>query len=100
MGTAGLDVKRLAGLLERRKVDCDLIEGDSAYDHCVLRLTSHKLRGPVATLQYENKGFEPRLVGLTIEDADHWDKALELRGAREDDPEKIVEWLERDYLKS
>lgn len=100
MGTAGLNVKRLAGLLERKKVDCDLIEGDSAYDHCVLRLTSHKLPGLVGILQYENQGSEPRLVGLTIENSDPWDKALELRGDREDDPAKIVEWLEQEFLKS
>jgi hypothetical protein len=59
MGTAGLDVKRLAGLLERMKADCTLVDDDAALDHCVLRISSIKRPGVVAYIEYENIG-EPR----------------------------------------
>ena len=68
MGTAGLDVTRLAGLLERKKIECTLMDGDSALDHCVLRLSSVKHPDVVAFLEYENQGVEPRSAGLIIRD--------------------------------
>jgi hypothetical protein len=59
MGTAGLNVERLVGLLERIKVASVLIEGDEKQDHCILRLSSVRRPGEVALLEYENRGFEP-----------------------------------------
>ncbi|HXQ33272.1 MAG TPA: hypothetical protein VN843_04545, partial [Anaerolineales bacterium] len=66
MGTAGLDVKRLQGLLERHKVFAILLEGDEAQDHVVLELSSVRQPNLVARLEYENKGFEPRLASLIV----------------------------------
>ena len=109
MGTAGLNVTRLAGLLERRKVECVLMEGDSARDHCVLRLSSFKLPRVHALLEYENQGVGPRLVGMLFRNDDEsvsqkneypleWQKTLQLAGAREKDPDKIVQWIDRELL--
>jgi hypothetical protein len=110
MGTAGLDVNRLAGLLERKKVECALLEDDAAFDHCVLRLSSVRRPAVVALLEYENWGDEPRLAGLVFredtclpqrrENTSGWERTLELRGARTDDPEKIAQWIEREFLNS
>jgi hypothetical protein len=110
MGTAGLDINRLAGLLERKKIECVLVDGDSAFDHCVLRLTSVRRPGVVAFLEYENQGGEPRVAGLTFRDDSfmperndyppEWEKYLRLRGARKDDPGKIASWIEGEYLDS
>ena len=93
MGTAGLNVERLAGLLERKKVECTLIEGDAALDHCVLRLASRRRPALVAFVEYENQGIEPRLVGLSVQENEpanekedrtrDWQKKLKLQGARE-----------------
>ena len=101
-------MNRLAGLLERKKVESSLIDGDSAYDHCVLRLSSVRRPGVVAFLEYENIGWEPRLVGLVFredtflvksrEKLIDWDRSLELRGSRNDDPDKIAQWVEHEYL--
>lgn len=52
-----------ARLLQRIKVDCVLVEGDEAQDHCILRLSSVKRPGQVAFITYENQGAEPRLAG-------------------------------------
>jgi hypothetical protein len=108
MGTAGLKFERLRGLLERMKIAAELIEDDAAYDHCCLRLTSVRAPNLEAILEYENQGQEPRLVRLTFFDSTkecpvwdprrEWDAASELQGARDDDPRKIVEWVEREYL--
>jgi len=108
MGTAGLDMTRLVGLFERKKIECALVEVDAALDHCVLRLSSVKRPGVVAFLEYENDGMEPRLIGLILrgdgfvprkeEYPLEWEKTLELRGARKDDPDKIALWVEREYL--
>jgi hypothetical protein len=108
MGTAGLDIKRLARLLERKKIECALVGGDAAFDHCVLRLYSVKRPGVVAFLGYENQGMEPRLAGLILRDAgpvpreeDHpleWESTLKLEGARKGDADKIARWVEREYL--
>ena len=110
MGTAGLNVNRLSGLLERKKVTCTLIDGDAAYDHCVLRLTSFRRPAVVAFLEYENQGSEPRVAGLVVRKDEftpgrddyplEWDKTLRLEGARVDDAEKIAQWVEREFLDS
>jgi hypothetical protein len=110
MGTAGLNVNRLAGLLEQKNVDCSLVEGDSAFDHCVLRLCSARRPALVAFLEYENKGTEPRLAGLSFHDTatevgmeDYpldWEKTLQLEGAKEDDAVKISQWVDSEFLKS
>ena len=108
MGTAGLNVSRLAGLLGRVKIDCEIVDGDAALDHCVLRLSSVRRPAVVAFLEYENQGVEPRLAGLAFrgegfmpqrEDYPlEWERRLELRGAREADAEKIARWVEGEYL--
>ena len=108
MATAGLDVQRLAGLLERKKVECSLLDGDAAFDHCVLRLSSVRRPAVAALLEYENQGGEPRLAGLVfLKDESlpqrhgyraEWERTLELRGARTDDPDKIAQWVGREFL--
>jgi hypothetical protein len=109
MGTAGLDVKRLSGLLEHLKVGCTLVEGDHALDHCVLRLSSVKRPGVVAFLEYRNQGGETRSVriliqpagvGLQAERGHYFDpqNTLYLRGPRRDDPQRILRWVEREFL--
>ena len=105
---AGLDISRLAGLLERKKIKCALVGGDAAFDHCVLRLSSVKRPGVAAFLEYENQGVEPRLAGLILRDDGfmpqreaypfEWEKSLELEGARDDDADKIAGWVEHEYL--
>ena len=108
MGTAGLDVAALARLLKRRQVSCVLIDGDAARDHCVLRLTSDKFPVVVALLEYENKGVEPRLAGMVFRDDKfmpekdeyplEWHKTLTLAGARAEDPDKIAQWIDSEFL--
>ncbi len=67
MGIAGLDTAKLAGLLEQKKVNCLVIEDDSAMDHCVLKIWTWKRSGVVAFVEYVNQGTEPRLVGLVVQ---------------------------------
>jgi hypothetical protein len=109
MGTAGLDVRRLSGLLEHRKVTCTLIEGDHALDRCVLRLSSDKRPGVVAFLEYVNQGSETRSVRILVQPAgvelqvfrgNHFDpqNTLYLRGPRRDDPQRILRWVEKEFL--
>jgi hypothetical protein len=108
VGTAGLNIKRLSDLLARRKVECILVDGDAALDHCVLRLSSDMHPNVVAFLEYENQGTEPRLVGIvfrgdefTPQKEDYpleWQKTLKLEGERKADSSKIAEWIEREYL--
>ena len=108
METAGLDINRLAGLLERKKVECTLLEGDTGFDHCMLRLSSVRRPAVAALLEYENQGGEPRLAGLVfLKDESlpqrqgyraEWERTLELRGARTDDPDKIAQWVGREFL--
>ncbi len=108
MGTAGLDVNRLAGLLERLKVECVVVDEDGAFDHCVLRLSSVKRPAVAAFLEYENQGAEPRLACLALRDDRfmprdgeyplEWQATLRLEGARRDDPEEIARWVEREFL--
>jgi hypothetical protein len=109
MGTAGLDVKRLAGLLERMKANCILIDDDAALDHCVLRISSIKRPGVVAYVEYENIA-ESRLVGMVVkpehfqpEREDYpleWEREMQLKGSRKEDPEQIAAWIKRDFLEA
>ena len=109
MGTAGLDVRRLSGLLEHRKIGCTLVEGDRALDHCILRLSSARRPGVVAFLEYVNLGGETRWVRILIQPAGAELKAergrffdpqntLYLRGPRRDDPQRILRWVEKEFL--
>ena len=105
MGTAGLDVRRLSGLLEQRKVTCTLVEGDHALDHCILRLSSDKRPGVVAFLEYVNQGSETRSVRILVQPAGvergHYfdpQNTLYLRGPRRDDPQRILRWVEKEFL--
>jgi hypothetical protein len=112
MGTAGLDTEPLAGLLERKKVNCQVIEDDSAIDHCVLKIWTWKRPGVVAFVEYVNQGTEPRLVGMivrpetfTFEQESYplnWEKELRLSGKRTLDAEIITRWISdlfiRQYL--
>ena len=54
MGTAGLDIKRVAGLLEGLKVDCVVVDDDVALNHYVLCIFSIKRPSVVAYIEYEN----------------------------------------------
>ena len=109
MGTAGLDVRRLSGLLEHRKIGCTLVEGDRALAHCILRLSSARRPGVVAFLEYVNPGGETRWVRILIQPAGNELKAergqffdaqntLYLRGPRRDDPQRILRWVEKEFL--
>ncbi len=110
MGTAGLDVERLASLLSQNRIESTLVDGDASLDHCVLRLVSVRRPNVVAFLEYENQGVEPRLAGLVFRDDKflprtddyplEWERTLELDGARENDPEEIAQWIRREYLDS
>lgn len=109
MGTAGLDVKRLVGLLERMKADCALVDDDAAMDHCVLRISSMKRPGVVAYIEYENID-EPRFVGLVVMPEDNtavredyplnWERELALKGTRKEDPDKIAAWIKQEFLEA
>jgi hypothetical protein len=109
MGTAGLDLKRLRGLLERMKADCIIVDDDAATDRCVMRVSSIKRPGVAAYIEYENIG-EPRLVGMVVR-PEHYGpqqeeyrlesgKEMRLKGARKGDPEKIAAWIKREYLEA
>ena len=106
MGSAGLNIKRLAGLLEQIKIECAVLDGDKAEDHCVLCLSSIKRPGVIALIEYENQGVEPRLAGMTIlpAEAEHglpfeWQETLHLSGSRKGDPEKLIEWIKEEFLR-
>lgn len=105
MGTAGLDLKRLQGLLERQKVDSVLLEGDEAQDHAVLELSTVRRPNFVARLEYENKGFEPRLAIMIVgpiadvpNDSVPGTQTIELYGSKADDVEKIVQLVRKGFL--
>ena len=107
MGTAGLDTNRLAGLLERKKVVCSVVQDDAAKDHCVLRISSVRRPGLIAIVEYENQGIEPRLASLHLHDNDtaekdsansNREKTLELQGSLQEDCEKLCEWIEFEFL--
>ena len=109
MGTAGLDVKRLTGLLGRMKADCELINDDAAMDHCVLRISSIRRPGVVAYIEYENIN-EPRLVGMVVKPEYYapkredypveWERKMMLNGSRKEDPAKIAAWIKQEFLES
>ncbi len=113
MGTAGLDLKKLVGLLEQIKIDCTLVEDDRGQDHCLLRLSSPKRPGVVGMLEYINQGIEPRSIGIKVEPplaelkSDHayigqhfsiTDEVINLRGSIREDPQKIFEIVKRSFL--
>jgi hypothetical protein len=89
------------------RADCIIVDNDAAMDHCVLRVSSIKRRGVVAYIEYENIG-EPRLVGMVVKPEHYaperedyrleWEKEIEIKGARKEDPEKIAEWIKREFL--
>ena len=109
MGTAGLDTRRLEGLLKRLRIDCEVLDGDQSFDHCVLRLSTARRAAAVAFVEYENQG-EPRLVGLMVQptgfelSSEHfsfkWRETLKPEGARKDDPDKIARWIETEFLRA
>lgn len=107
MGTGGLNVEKLRGLLERRKISLELLDGDAARDGCRLKISSLRAPNYEGLIEYENQGEEPRLVGVCIVEAGSdlnsihrlkWDTSIELRGARNQDPMKIAKWIEQVYL--
>jgi hypothetical protein len=109
VGTAGLDVDRLARLLERGKIHCELVEGDHAYDHCLLRVSSVRCPEAMAYLEYINQGTEPRTLTIQFDRADSKQRRLDeqsgsyftltetlrLKGARRYDPDRITQLVER-----
>jgi len=97
MGTAGLNVQRLQGLLEREKVDSVLVEGDEARDHVVLELGSVRRPNVVARLEYENQGIEPRIVSITVPSSNS-SREIEISGKRDDDVAKIVSFVREAFL--
>jgi hypothetical protein len=109
MGTAGVNVKRLAGLLDRMKTDCILVDDDAAMDHCVLRISSTKRPGVVAYIEYENID-EPRLVGMVVKPEHYaperedypleWKREMKIKGSRKEDPEKIAAWIKQEFLEA
>lgn len=105
---AGLHAHRLIGLLEKKKIFCEVMEDDSQSDHCIFRITSHKFSNIVLYLEYENQGHEPRILTLYVyqkENEPDFEKYYteehiaenshmkHIKGSIEKDPEKIVEWL-------
>lgn len=116
--TAGLDVKRLSGLLAKIKIESELLDDDRHWDNCVLLLSSVKRPDCIATITYENMGIEPRLVGMIFHSSDdlpedkndfsswkkdlfsNWETKFELTGSRKDDPEKMFVWIKQEFLSS
>jgi hypothetical protein len=103
MGTAGLNVDLLIKGLRRRKIDCELIEGDSAADHCILNFSSIRFPERLLTVRYENQGFEPRLAQLrpTLEKhqlSQNSTMTIYLSGSRHKDVGKLIsailDWFE------
>jgi len=64
MGTAGLEIPNLRKLLNRHRVELELLQDDSFGDFCVLQLTDARYPRHEAMLRYENMGLEPRMVEL------------------------------------
>jgi hypothetical protein len=103
MGTAGLDIRRLISTLKRHRIKCELIEGDALIDHCVLLLSSESSPKCIVLLEYENKGFEPRVATLTSCVSGSLDaeeqftprdkRVIQLRGSRGGDVAQLVSWL-------
>ena len=105
MGTAGLEIQNLRKLLNRRRVELELLQDDSSGDFCVLRLTDARYPHYESLLRYENMGLEPRIVELSFntEQTEYKNglfesEILNLAGRRKDDPEKIAVWITRLFL--
>ena len=71
----------------------------------VLELSSVRRPNLVARLEYENKGFEPRLAVLTVSAATvetagllHDTRIIEISGNRDDDGKKIVQFVRETFL--
>jgi hypothetical protein len=106
MGTAGLDLNHLIELLRHKKIDCALVEDDASQDHCVVRLTELNSPNRVAVVEYVNHGSEPRVARIKLDAPElpgrddtasiFWisEETIRLRGARADDPQKIVDVIE------
>lgn len=100
MGTAGLDIRRLISTLKRHRIDCELIEGDEFIDHCVLRLSTEDSPKLIVLVEYENKGFEPRVATLRSFVSGFRDSGeqltptgksvIQLRGSRRCDVDQLV----------
>ena len=100
MGTAGLHIRRLISTLKRHRIECELIEGDELMDHCVLRLSSENSPKLIVLVEYENKGFEPRVATLSpfvsgFRDAGEQliptgKLVIQLRGSRRGDVDQLV----------
>ncbi len=61
MGAGGLNIKKLRGLMEARKVNLELLEDDATRDGCLLKISSVRAPGIEGLLDYENwGGEEPR----------------------------------------
>jgi hypothetical protein len=100
MGTAGLEIPNLRKLLNRQRVELELLQDDSFGDFCVLRLTDARYPHYEALLRYENIGLEPRIVELSFKTEQteyknglHESEILNLAGRRKDDPKKIAAWI-------
>lgn len=108
METAGLDFNRLAGLLERVKIQCTLVDGDHAEDHCLLCILSVDRPRAVAYLGYINQGAESRTLSIRIDPAASeqrsgsyfsvTEETLRLKGVCRDDPEKIVGLVKKAFF--
>ncbi|HYE74601.1 MAG TPA: hypothetical protein VEF04_14780, partial [Blastocatellia bacterium] len=99
MGTAGLEIPSLRKLLNKQRIELELLQDDSLGDYCILRLTDARYPHTTALLCYINIGVEPRVARLSfkIVEADYEEsfiesESLNLTGHRKDDPEKIVPW--------
>jgi len=102
VGTAGLEIPNLRKLLNRHRIEIELLQDDGFGDFCVLRLTDARYPHYEALLRYENMGLEPRIVELSFKTEQteyknglHESEILNLAGRRKDDPEKIVAWVTR-----
>jgi len=105
MGTAGLEIANLRKLLNRRRIDLELLQDDTFGDFCILRLTGVRYPHYEALLRYENMGLEPRIVELSFKTEQteyknglHESEILNLAGRRKDDPEIIADWITQRFL--
>lgn len=114
MGFAGLNIADLKRAFARVRIEAEVIEDDSAGDHCVLRLVDMRYPHAEALLYYENMGVEPRLAvlkcgGIQTNAEQSWgsifraliegkeEDVLELFGRRSEDISHIVEWVIAKY---
>ena len=99
MGSAGLDIRRLISTLKRHRIDCEPIEGDEFIDHCLLRRFTEDSPKFIVVVEYENKGFEPRVATLRSFVSGFFDsgeqltptaESVILRGSRRGDVDQLV----------